>query len=127
MWLSRVPNTPRAAAAGVEVGRKSRQVYYSRREDTQSVIYATHIDTKATRQIARLPFRGTFGSVNADETLLVGAYSDRAPAGRGRPALDANVRRRYEDRRRPDFPPEHQLAEPCAMFTNRSGVDALLP
>jgi len=69
-------------SSGVEVGRKSRQVYYSRREDTQSVIYATHIDTKATRQIARLPFRGTFGGVNADETLLVGAYSDRAGGGR---------------------------------------------
>ena len=69
-------------SSGVEVGRKSRQVYYSRREDTQSVIYATLIDTKATRQIARLPFRGTFGGVNADETLLVGAYSDRAAGGR---------------------------------------------
>ena len=68
-------------SSGVEVGRKSRQVYYSRREDTQSVIYATHIDTKATRQIARLPFRGTFGGVNADERLLVGAYSDRTPGG----------------------------------------------
>src|SRR5688572_13031609 len=63
-------------SSGVEVGRKSRQVYYSRREDTQSVIYATHIDTTVTRQIARLPFRGTFGGVNADETLLVGASSD---------------------------------------------------
>ena len=69
-------------SSGVEVGRKSRQVYYSRREDTQSVVCATHIDTKATRQIARLPFRGTFGGVNADETLLVGAYSDRAAGGR---------------------------------------------
>ena len=69
-------------SSGVEVGRKSRQVYYSRREETQSVIYATHIDTKATRRIARLPFRGTFGGVNADETLLVGAYSDRAADGR---------------------------------------------
>jgi oligogalacturonide lyase len=69
-------------SSGVEVGRKSRQVYYSRREDTQSVIYATHIDSKATRQIARLPFRGTFGGVNADETLLVGSYSDRAAGGR---------------------------------------------
>jgi oligogalacturonide lyase len=72
-------------SSGVEVGRKSRQVYYSRREETQSVIYATHIDTKATRQIARLPFRGTFGGVNADETLLVGAYSDRAQSGRRGP------------------------------------------
>jgi oligogalacturonide lyase len=72
-------------SSGVEVGRKSRQVYYSRREETQSVIYATHIDTKATRQIARVPFRGTFGGVNADETLLVGAYSDQSAGGRRGP------------------------------------------
>ena len=71
-------------SSGVEVGRKSRQVYYSRRQDTQSVIYATHIDTKATRQIAKLPFRGTFGGVNADETLLVGAYNEGAGGGGGR-------------------------------------------
>jgi oligogalacturonide lyase len=70
-------------SSGVEVGRKTRHVYYSRRMDTQSVIYATHLDTKATREIAKLPFRGTFGGVNADETLLVGAYSERG--GRGGP------------------------------------------
>ena len=70
-------------SSGVEVGRKSRQIYYSRREETQSVIYATHIDTKTTREIAKLPFRGTFGGVNADETLLVGAYNERVGARRG--------------------------------------------
>src|SRR5687768_7096704 len=63
-------------SSGLEVGRKSRQVYYSRRGDTQSVIFATHLDTKVTREVARLPFFGTFGGVNADETLLVGACSD---------------------------------------------------
>src|SRR5688572_17885980 len=72
-------------SSGVEIGRKSRQVYYSRRGETGSVIYATHLDTKARRQIATLPFRGTFGGVNADETFLVGAYNERAPGGRGGP------------------------------------------
>ncbi len=70
-------------SSGIEVGRKSRQVYYTRRDETQAVIFATHLDTKATREIARLPFFGTFGGVNADETLLVGAYSERGRRGDG--------------------------------------------
>jgi oligogalacturonide lyase len=64
-------------SSGIEVGRKTRQVYYTRRVDNQITLFATHLDTKATRQIARLPFFGTFGGVNADETLLVGAFSER--------------------------------------------------
>jgi oligogalacturonide lyase len=72
-------------SSGVEIGRKSRQVYYSRRGETGSVVYATHLDTKARRQIATLPFRGAFGGVNADETFLVGAYNERTPGGRRGP------------------------------------------
>jgi oligogalacturonide lyase len=68
-------------SSGIEVGRKSRQVYYTRRGETQTVILATHLDTKATREIAKLPFFGTFGGVNADETLLVGAYNERGRRG----------------------------------------------
>lgn len=66
-----------SGSSGIEVGRKSRQVYYTRRVDNQSVILATHLDTKATKEIARLPFFGTFGGVNADETQLIGAYYER--------------------------------------------------
>jgi len=76
-------------SSGIEVGRKSRRVYYTRRLETQAVIFATHLDTKATREIARLPFFGAFGGVNADETLLVGACNEsgrrgesNVPAGR---------------------------------------------
>jgi oligogalacturonide lyase len=65
------------SSSGLEVGRKTRTVYYSRRVDTQTVVYATHLDTKVSREIAKLPFRGTFGGVNADETKLVGACSER--------------------------------------------------
>jgi oligogalacturonide lyase len=65
-------------SSGIEVGRKSRQVYYTRRDESnQLAIFATHLDTKATRRIAGLPFFGSFGGVNADETLLIGAYSER--------------------------------------------------
>lgn len=65
-------------SSGVEVGRRTRNVYFTRRADNQVVIMATHLDTKVTREVARLPFFGTFGGVNADETLLVGAASDSA-------------------------------------------------
>jgi len=68
-------------SSGIEVGRHTRQVYYTRRVENQSVIFATHLDTKATREIARLPFSGTFGGVNADETLLVGAFNERGARG----------------------------------------------
>jgi oligogalacturonide lyase len=83
-------------SSGLEVGRKSRQVYYSRRVDNQTVIFATHLDTKDTREIAKLPFFASFGGVNADETFLIGAYSERgtnAPrlaASRNPAVLDTN-------------------------------------
>ena len=60
-------------AANVVVGRKSRQVFYRRGQS----VYATHLDTRQTREIAKLPERIRGGSgfaVNADETLLAGSY-----------------------------------------------------
>jgi oligogalacturonide lyase len=50
-------------------------------------VYSTDVDTLVTRRIAALPPRGSVSSVNADETLLAGTYTDvesgaeyRAPA-----------------------------------------------
>lgn len=54
------------------VGRKTRQVFYRR----GNTIYATHLDTHETREIATLPeeLRGGSGlAVSADETLLAGS------------------------------------------------------
>lgn len=52
------------------VGRHSRQVYYLRGGD----VFATNLDTKATRKIGTLPFRSSAGlTLNADETLLAGS------------------------------------------------------
>jgi oligogalacturonide lyase len=65
------------SAAQVVVGRKSRQVYYTR----DNIVYATHLDTRATRAIARLApelRRGSGLAVNADETLLAGSYVEGA-------------------------------------------------
>jgi oligogalacturonide lyase len=69
-------------SSGIEVGRKTRTVYYERRTNGGTTIYATQLDTKATRVIAALPFFGDFGGVNADETLLFGDYT---VGGRARP------------------------------------------
>lgn len=57
----------------VNVGQKTRQVYYVR----DGIVYATHIDAHATRTIGKLPPEaGRAGSLalNADETLLAGTY-----------------------------------------------------
>jgi oligogalacturonide lyase len=57
----------------VVVGRNSRQVFYVK----ERVVYATDIDTHATREIAKLPpdfRRGSGLAVNADETLLAGSF-----------------------------------------------------
>jgi oligogalacturonide lyase len=66
-------------SSGVEVGRKSRQVYYSARGETGTVIRATHLDTKRTRDAVKLPFFAAFNGVNADETLVIGTLNERPP------------------------------------------------
>jgi oligogalacturonide lyase len=63
-------------SSGIEVGRKTRQVYYSVRGETGSVIRATHLDTKVTRDVAKLPFFAALNGVNSDETAVVGTLSD---------------------------------------------------
>jgi oligogalacturonide lyase len=72
-------------AGQVVVGRKSRQVYYTR----DGTVYATHLDSRATRAITKLPpeIRGGSGlAVNADETLLAGSYTE---GGDARPGPEA--------------------------------------
>jgi oligogalacturonide lyase len=70
-------------SASIEVGRKTRTVYFQKNEDGQTVIYAADVDTKATRVVSKLGFTGEFGGVTSDETLIVGKHSVPAP---GQPA-----------------------------------------
>ncbi len=63
----------------IVAGRKTGDLYYTKREGADTFVYATHVATKATRQIARLP-RGGVSSINADETLLLGVYTEGASA-----------------------------------------------
>jgi oligogalacturonide lyase len=63
-------------AGNVVVGKKTRQVFYTKGRD----IHATHLDTHKTRKIGTLPEdlgRGSGLAVNADETLLAGSAVDR--------------------------------------------------
>jgi oligogalacturonide lyase len=56
-------------------GHKTGQVYYAK----SGAVYATDLNTKVTREIAKLPPRASVASVNADETLLAGII-DNGPA-----------------------------------------------
>jgi oligogalacturonide lyase len=67
---------------GEIVAPKSRQLFYMR----DNIVYATHLDTHLTKKIAELP-RGWRGlTIDADETLLAGAFGQGASEiSRGQP------------------------------------------
>ena len=63
------------------VGRKSGDVYYTRTVNNNNVrattVYATNLNTKATREIVKLPPATSVVTVNADETLLAGTLDEK--------------------------------------------------
>jgi len=66
-------------------GHKSGDVYYTKR-GAQTAVFATNVDTGATREVVKLPPGRSVASLNADETLLLGTYVDGADASRQPPA-----------------------------------------
>jgi oligogalacturonide lyase len=54
----------------IVTGRKTQNVYYIK----DDAVFSTDVDTGKTREIAKLPRRGSVSTVNADETLLAGTY-----------------------------------------------------
>ena len=67
------------AAHAVVKGKRAR--LWSPAEDAERLlhregdkVFATDVDSGATREIATLPARGSVATVNADETLLAGTY-----------------------------------------------------
>src|SRR5205085_808301 len=60
----------------IVTGHKTQNVYYAK----DGAVFSTDVDTGATREIAKLPERGSVATVNADETLLAGTYTEIAPA-----------------------------------------------
>ena len=61
----------------IMTGKKTGHAYYVKNR----VIYAIDPNTKATREIAKLPPRGSVATVNADETLLAGTITEGDPPG----------------------------------------------
>jgi oligogalacturonide lyase len=59
-------------------GHKSGDVYYTKRGG-QTTVYATNVDTGATREVVKLPPGRSVSSLNADETLLLGTYVEGGP------------------------------------------------
>jgi oligogalacturonide lyase len=61
----------------IVTGRKTQNVYYIK----DGAVFSTDVDSGATREIAKIPSRSSIVTVNADETLLAGTYTERdAPA-----------------------------------------------
>ena len=70
----------------IMTGRKTGQAYYVR----AGTVYAVDLGTKVSREIAKLPSRGSIATVNADETLLAGTMTDgTVPGAPAAPARDA--------------------------------------
>ncbi|HEX2855568.1 MAG TPA: oligogalacturonate lyase family protein [Opitutaceae bacterium] len=66
------------SATGVEVGHRTRHAYYEK----DGAVWATHLDTLVTRQLAKLPPSTFLSAINADETLAAGLfYEGDRPAG----------------------------------------------
>jgi oligogalacturonide lyase len=59
----------------IEAGHKTQNVYYTK----DGSLWATDVDTLATREIGKLPPRGSVVTINADETLAAGTYTEVAP------------------------------------------------
>lgn len=55
-------------------GRRTRSVYFQKRTGTGVAIFAADIDSGKVRKIADVT-RGSVGSINADETLLLGQWA----------------------------------------------------
>ena len=57
----------------IMTGKKTGHAYYVR----TGIVYALDLNTKATREVGKLPPRGSVRTVNADETLLAGTITER--------------------------------------------------
>jgi oligogalacturonide lyase len=61
----------------IVAGRKTQNVYYTK----GNAVFSMDVDTGTTHEIAKLPPRSSVATVNADETLLAGTYTEQdAPA-----------------------------------------------
>ncbi len=59
----------------IMTGRKTGQAYYVK----NGVVYAVDLNSKAVREVAKVPAHGSVATVNADETLLAGTITEGTP------------------------------------------------
>ena len=100
-----------SASSGIEFGHKTRQVFYQK----DGAIFATNVDTLATRELAKLPAGGSMSALNADDPRgrhshgrshasrprrLAGARNRDACAGRPRAHVRRNARGSPQQSRR---------------------------
>ncbi|HZM86335.1 MAG TPA: oligogalacturonate lyase family protein [Blastocatellia bacterium] len=110
------------------VGKKTRQVFYFR----GAAVYATNLDTRATRAIVTNPeFRegdkviklnlrsGSGLAVNADESLLAGSFVEESPGTGQQPPANPQPAARGDDYPGKGAMMERRLAErrPMALYT----------
>jgi oligogalacturonide lyase len=104
-------------ASSLVVGRKTRQVFYFR----DGAVMATHLDTKATREIVRRPELRTGAglAVNADETLLGGSFVEGGALGNFQPPASATPGQRQDSYPAKEEMMERRLAArlPMALYT----------
>lgn len=73
--------TPLVRQAGIKllmVGRRTRTAYYTQPAGAGVIVHGVDIDSGKVRRIATIA-RGSIGSINADETLLLGQWAEREP------------------------------------------------
>ncbi|MGO9476328.1 MAG: oligogalacturonate lyase family protein [Limisphaerales bacterium] len=73
----------------IMVGHKTGQVYYLR----NGTVCAADLDTKATREVAKLPPNSSISAVNADETLLAGTITGQSGSTTSEENMDTGTNR----------------------------------
>src|SRR4051812_34477040 len=99
----------------IDAGRKSERVYYVK----EGAVFSTDIDSGQVRKIAALPNRGSVATINADETLLAGTYTETDGPGVARPDNRAEQGHPLDQPRDKEQIMEARLAArtPMGLFT----------
>lgn len=62
-------------SSGIEMGRKTRSVYYLARSESGAVVRRTHIETGESRDLVSLPLGSSFNGITADESAVFGTQN----------------------------------------------------
>jgi oligogalacturonide lyase len=107
----------------VEAGHKTPTVYYIK----DGAVCSTNAETGATREIAKLPPNGSVATINADETLIAGTYTERPGPTNNAYAAPGRQAQALEQPRNKGQMMEDRLAAhiPMGMFVIDTGTGAV--